>query len=191
MDKIFGIALLALIPGFIARGKGRSFWGYYFLSFLVTPLISIIVTLCVSNLNKPAEKKPEPSNDSAKGLSKAFSTSPKNKAELSTASTKSASQPASSLTLPAAIPSESDSEEKNNTPTVSTNPVLEEDVETPSVISRENESTSVLPVSRFCRKCGFQLVADSDFCSHCGTKVVTVPQKPFAEGTILASDICG
>ena len=32
------------------------------------------------------------------------------------------------------------------------------------------DSTS--PKIRYCRKCGFQLLADSSFCSHCGTKVI-------------------
>ncbi|MBR2309841.1 MAG: hypothetical protein IKA47_04830 [Oscillospiraceae bacterium] len=51
MEAIIGMALWALIPGFIAKGKGRSFWGYYFLSFLLSPLVAMIITLCLSNLN--------------------------------------------------------------------------------------------------------------------------------------------
>ena len=50
--SIIGIALWALIPGFVAKKKGRSFWGYYFLSFLITPLITMIITFCLSDLNK-------------------------------------------------------------------------------------------------------------------------------------------
>ena len=55
---LFGILLFALIPGFIARKKGRSFLGYYLLSLVITPLITFIITLCLSNLNppKPAEQ---------------------------------------------------------------------------------------------------------------------------------------
>lgn len=49
---MLGIALWALIPGFIASKKGRSFIGYFFLSFLISPLITMIVTLCLKNLNK-------------------------------------------------------------------------------------------------------------------------------------------
>ena len=45
---IFGIALWSLIPGFIAKNKGRSFWLYYFLGFIITPLITTIITLCLS-----------------------------------------------------------------------------------------------------------------------------------------------
>lgn len=47
MASLIGIALWALIPGFIAKKKGRNFWGYYFLSFLISPLITMIITLCL------------------------------------------------------------------------------------------------------------------------------------------------
>ena len=46
--SLIGIALWALIPGFIAKNKERSFWGYFFLSFLITPLITTIITLFLS-----------------------------------------------------------------------------------------------------------------------------------------------
>ena len=32
------------------------------------------------------------------------------------------------------------------------------------------------PRVRYCRKCGFQLLTESDFCSHCGTKVIEARQ---------------
>lgn len=44
------IALWALLPGFIAKKKGRSFWAYYLLSFVITPLITTIITLCLSKI---------------------------------------------------------------------------------------------------------------------------------------------
>lgn len=50
MAALIGIALWALVPGFIAKKKGRSFWGYYFLSFLISPLITTIITLCLSKV---------------------------------------------------------------------------------------------------------------------------------------------
>lgn len=46
-----GIALWALVPGFIAQKKGRSFAGYYFLSFLISPLIAMIITFCLKDIN--------------------------------------------------------------------------------------------------------------------------------------------
>lgn len=55
---LIGIALWALIPGFIAKKKGRSFWGYYFLSFLITPLLTMIIAAVRSNLNQTAQYTP-------------------------------------------------------------------------------------------------------------------------------------
>lgn len=52
MPTLIGIALWALIPGFIAKKKGRNFWGYYFLSFLISPLITMIITLCLSKITE-------------------------------------------------------------------------------------------------------------------------------------------
>ena len=55
MAQILGIALWALIPGFVAKKKGRNFWGWYFLSFLISPLITMIITLCLSNISENKE----------------------------------------------------------------------------------------------------------------------------------------
>ena len=49
---LLSIALISLIPGFIAKNKGRSFWGYFFLSFVISPLITIIITLCLSRVTE-------------------------------------------------------------------------------------------------------------------------------------------
>ncbi len=40
---------------------------------------------------------------------------------------------------------------------------------------------SSAPIVRFCRKCGFELIGGSDFCSHCGTKIVVVAQATGSE----------
>ena len=45
------VALLSLLPGELARQKGRGFAAYYFLSFLLTPFVTIIILLCL----KPKE----------------------------------------------------------------------------------------------------------------------------------------
>lgn len=55
---LIGIALWALIPGFIAKGKGRSFWAYYFLSFLITPLITMIITACLKRIEPVEDHDP-------------------------------------------------------------------------------------------------------------------------------------
>ena len=189
MDKIFGIAVLALIPGFIARRKGRSFWGYYFLSFLVSPLISTIVTLCVRNTNKPVGKKPNPSNDPPKGLNKLFSSSPENTITPSNASANNDTSPDTALPLPAALTPENDSGNEENVVRPNPDPIVEEVATASRDISQDSETALGVPVSRFCRKCGFQLLNDSDYCSHCGTKVVTVPQEPRTAESLADSTI--
>lgn len=52
--SMIGIALWALLPGFIAKKKGRSFLAYYLFSFVITPLITTIITLCLSKKTEEA-----------------------------------------------------------------------------------------------------------------------------------------
>ncbi len=123
---IMGIALWALIPGFIAKKKGRSFWGYFFLSFVITPLITMIITIFLSNLNRVVE-------------------------------------PVKSIA----------------STTTSTSSNTAEDVVTPDTTPPRDRvllDSTISPKVRYCRKCGFQLLAESDFCSHCGTKVIEARQ---------------
>ncbi len=103
MESLIGVALWALIPGFVARKKGRSFWGYYFLSFLISPLITMIITFCLKNLNNVSE----------------------------------------------------DTYVSQEAPVITTN----------------EEPTSDKVV--FFRKCGEKLLDRSQFCSKCGTEVIT------------------
>lgn len=46
--SIIGIALFSIIPGLIAKAKKRSFWGCYFLGYLVSPLVAIIIAIFLS-----------------------------------------------------------------------------------------------------------------------------------------------
>lgn len=62
-STLIGIALWALIPGFIAKKKGRSFAAYFFLSFVITPIITMIITICVKNLNKPSSDESSSTQD--------------------------------------------------------------------------------------------------------------------------------
>ena len=75
-----GLALWALIPGFIARGKGRSFWGYYFLSFLITPLITMIITLCLSSITEEEDEQDLPKASAATRTKAPAAVPPVNKA---------------------------------------------------------------------------------------------------------------
>ena len=47
MASFIGIALWALIPGFIAKNKRRNALAYYLLSFIITPLLTMIITICL------------------------------------------------------------------------------------------------------------------------------------------------
>jgi len=49
-DLLVGICIFAILPGFIAKAKGRSFWGYYFLGLIFSPLLSFIVIIFLKSL---------------------------------------------------------------------------------------------------------------------------------------------
>ena len=51
LGSVIGLLLWPLLPAFIAKKKGRSALGYYFLSWLISPLIVTIIVLCLRNLN--------------------------------------------------------------------------------------------------------------------------------------------
>ena len=124
---IIGIALWALIPGFIAKKKGRSFWGYYFLSFVITPLVTMIITICLSNLNSAMEPS---------------------QVIVTTASS-------TSTTNVDVVPSDT---------TLAKDNVL-------SDITTKNISPASASKIRFCRRCGFELIDGSEYCSRCGTEI--------------------
>lgn len=60
---MLGIALWALIPGLIASKKGRSFIGYFFLSFLISPLSYDDCYSLLKNLNKQYNAENKESTD--------------------------------------------------------------------------------------------------------------------------------
>ena len=49
---MLGITFWAILAGLLATRKGHSFLKYFLLSYLITPLISIILTLSLINKNK-------------------------------------------------------------------------------------------------------------------------------------------
>lgn len=57
------VLVFALIPAAIAARKGRSSLGFFLLSFVLTPLISLIVVLIIDpgrdHVSKPARKAAE------------------------------------------------------------------------------------------------------------------------------------
>jgi hypothetical protein len=57
----FGLIALAiylvLLPGIIAGNKGRSFWGYIFLGFIVTPFVAAIAAACSAPDHQSLDKQ--------------------------------------------------------------------------------------------------------------------------------------
>lgn len=47
---IIAVCLWALIPGAIAKHKGRSFIAYWALSLIITPLIAMFIVIAQQNL---------------------------------------------------------------------------------------------------------------------------------------------
>ena len=151
---IIGIALWALIPGFIAKHKNRSFWAYYFLSFLITPLFTMIITLCLSKLNPLGI----PEEDT-------ISSTPDKEIELTGQST--LRQPIQQEELPLPIQQKERSEQAATQ--ISTDlPPQRKQLSSNNVTTKGKQDYSKI---RFCRRCGFELIENSEFCSRCGTEI--------------------
>lgn len=56
---IIAYVLLALLPGYIAKNRGRSFLKYFLLSFLVSPIIMTIIALTQPKASDNEETKPD------------------------------------------------------------------------------------------------------------------------------------
>lgn len=178
---IIGIAIWALIPGFIARKKGRSFAGYFFLSFLITPLVTMIITLCLKDRNKESEKSSsfKQEEQPVKDLTVAPATEktclndndtlhegPSTKVFAEPQVTDApavAEQPSNGPSIPIHESDNNLEELEPNQPVVSSE-VADNDI---PVSEPEQEDQPLL----FCRYCGFKLLDNSEFCSHCGKKV--------------------
>ena len=144
--SVLGIILWSLLPGFIANRKGRSFIAYFLLSFVLTPLVATIITLCLSNKNKVKSKDREIKNEP----------------------------------LP---PSSANNEEHEDDVIASEAKMSVNDHSvycnvslTPDAYSNKTEETSMEETKQsvdilFCRYCGFKLLEESDYCSHCGKRV--------------------
>lgn len=151
--SLLGIALWALLPGFIAKKKGRSFWGYYFLSFLISPLITMIITLCVKNLNDEYHYE-QPTNTNQGPTCQA--TNPVNP-------------------YPANTPGWQCSCGRTH-PQYETSCVCGkskfDNITTPKLEEPTTELSQTADRVLFCRKCGEKLIDNSQFCRKCGTEII-------------------
>ena len=145
-----GSALFALIPGFIAKKRGRSFWGYFFLSFILSPLVTIIIVLCRKNLNK--EQHDERPADTSK------------KPAAAPAEPHLSNTPGWQCSCGRSHPRYESSCVCGRSKT--------DNMVTATVETRIPEPVTGEDKILFCRKCGEKLIENSRFCRKCGTEVV-------------------
>lgn len=144
--SIAGILLWSLLPGFIARKKGRSFWGFYFLSLVITPLLTTIIALCLSKKIHPVRE--ESSTNESRGLTSNHDDIDGVKNHV--------------------VPFLDQSASKNGDTPTPYQDIVQNDLHTEHTTNTNDSSEDEVV---FCRYCGFKLLSGSDFCSHCGKKV--------------------
>ena len=146
---LIGIMLWALVPGFIARKKRRSFAGYFFLSLLISPLICIIITLCLK------EKAPEPTEffNFNRGVAQSAKTADSLKGAMQKDPLR-------------------DNAADGNVQSSGYHPASMPDSNSAITPEAALPSTGQAPAIKYCRKCGFELLEGSEFCSVCGTAVL-------------------
>lgn len=160
IGSLLGIALWALIPGFIAKRKDRSFWGYYFLSFLISPLITMIITLCVSNKRReyyPTESIFVEDYSGYQGKMQLKDRDIYNKPVSDSQWLCSCGRVHPKYET-SCVCGKSKFDNLNSPKTEGTS---SETAEKPAT------GNQIL----FCRKCGEKLMEDSKFCGRCGTKI--------------------
>ena len=192
MLHIIGIALWALIPGFIAKKKGRNFWIWYFFSFLISPLFTMIITFFLSDISKNDEAKLEHNDDGKIGIKIEPSSQLYNlgvseeeidefyqKYPSLRRKEKKAPEENIEIIKPKSIKNESALLGINNLdnavgPHINVNDVSDKTiVEAVDIVTTEKaNSTESNEEFIFCRKCRTQLLSDSEFCHKCGCEKV-------------------
>ena len=180
--RLLGIVLWALIPGFIAKKKGRNFWGYFFLSFLITPLITMIITLCVKSLNKVKPIDPvsisesladnEPSPNEANEIQEVEPSAqePQVTYMVQTIHGPMCLTPADIERLEkqgllSELLGKTDSQQPSQKSSAGITDI-ESEISNTNSFERTTEQ-----IIRFCRRCGFELIDGGIFCSRCGTRI--------------------
>lgn len=166
---IIGIAIWALIPSFIAKKKGRSFFGYYFLSFLITPLATTIITICQKDRNKVNEGNPVNSDTKIEQDRQQIELEENNSGEIDEDMKESVKNnyvgiseiATDNYTKETTV--ESKNENHDDRIKIDTMDSIASGMQKPEI-----EKETVL---RFCRYCGFKLLENSEYCSQCGKKV--------------------
>lgn len=148
-----GVALWAILPGYIAKKKGRKFWGYYLFSFILTPLVTTIITLCLNKI--PEKRKGEPNL-----------TAIMPQVSIPAGASKAAAPEPNAFPKNDPVAPISPAAEAMSTPGEGEAVMVDSSL-SPGPEKRETPKYSV----RFCRHCGNSLVPGSTFCSSCGGRV--------------------
>ena len=178
---LLGVALWALLPGFIAKKKERSFWGFYFLSFIISPLISLIIILCI---------KKDGSSYTTPKIEKSKKFYCKNCSMFSSGWYQVCPNCgyAGSMVKTTETILFRERSKKQNQVTANTSSIQESTkssaISLPDRITHSTETN--LPV-QFCRNCGAKLNPNAKYCLNCGTKTVVVNQEPPVESSVTES----
>lgn len=170
-----GVVLWALVPGFIAKRKNRSFWGYFLISFIISPLVSTIVILCMDRNDKDStvEERKTKTAPTIKSIYLVDQNIPAGKHRFV------ATNPEGGLIRILSndntlldriyVKKKKSINLKSGTIVNAFGCVAEL---YPSMVNTTNDSSKI----RFCRKCGEKLIDNSIFCRKCGTEIVNVEE---------------
>ena len=149
------LALWALIPGFIAKRKDRSFFWFFVLSFLISPLIAIIIASCVSNKRReyvPTESIFVDDKTDHKDESQQLYSSENSSGWRCSCGRVRAKYESSCICGKSKF-------DVMNSP------------KTEAVSSETTAQLATDSKNLFCRKCGEKLLENSKFCRKCGAQV--------------------
>lgn len=142
---ILFFAPFAVLAGHLAKKKGRSFWGFFALGYILSPLLSLLIVLCLKprqpDTAPDAEPSPDAPADEPAQAPISMDNTPSGDAPMTPSASESADQSAAAETTILHVP----------------------DVP-PAPVS----VPPVPPAVRFCSRCGAQLTPGSRFCDSCG-----------------------
>lgn len=190
MNPTFSLVLAflwAILCGYLATRKGRSFFGYFVLSFFITPLFTMILVACLSSLKDDVNG----SKELPSGVSNAWYTPVTDNVgniigykseimfqdgylfetdECRTMSGTTKNYYSMDDAMKAIIMEKAMEEHNRYLSSSNTSPAPEQ-VAAPAVV-RDAENK---PIVRFCMNCGKKLNPNYKFCGFCGKKIEEIP----------------
>ena len=185
-----GIALWALLPATIARKKGRSFAAYYFLSFVISPLVTTIIILCLKPLNgfdkyvsyTPSEEAYAKAQTPG-GVRQCCEDFRGNGMKLKAYLDDCVDRDLIASSQAAILYKEYIQPRSSSATVILTDPVQPVTSQTTCSENMSGsdedeagkgttaENIGLIPAARFCRNCGAELIENGRFCPQCGVSV--------------------